>query len=431
MTRSATALKRTQLSMKHVKQWGFGKKHEYYELNNLDHQASTVSRIYPERKRPWWRKYSLETWKPVILCGVVTSLVVLLSNVIVLSYGLSCPPDSPGTRVLHKGSCSQTSISYTSWHVLINILSTILLGSSNAASQILAAPTRDEVDKVHVSGKYLHVGVLDLLNLRYISKKRGFMCVLLALSTIPLHLLYNSAIFNSTAVYGYYAILVQPDFLQGAPCNIPPPDASSTGSDTFLGNFLGIEGGESNDVAPLYDQVQSNVSALQGQASRGELKSYSNHDCIRLFGQDIVQTAAAVVLVTKEAPNPNSSFITGFAYDLPTEGGEYISRQPYGWMCNNAVECDASKLASNETWHLLGNPANSPTGLSWEGPEYEVDHCLVREAKQSCTVELSVSLMVVVIVCNAIKLGCFVTCLRMKEHKVSPYFTRMVRLGAV
>ena len=429
MVRFATAHERTQLVMKHVKQWGFGKKHEYYELNNLDYQASTLSQIYPERKRPWWRKYSLETWKPVVLCGVLTSLVVLLSNVIVLSYGLSCPPDSPGTRVLHKGSCSQTSVSYTSWHVLINILSTILLGSSNAASQILAAPTRDEVDKAHVSGKYLHVGVLDLLNLRYISRKRGFMCVLLALSTIPLHLLYNSAIFNSTAIYGYYAILVQPDFLQGASCNIPT-DYSSTDFSTFTQNFLGIsESGNSGDSV-LHDQIQSNVSALQENATRGELKFYSNPDCIRLFGQDIVQTAAAVIMITKEAPNSNNSFITGFTYELPTEVGEDINKQPYAWMCNNAVECDASKLASNETWHLLGNLSNSLEDFPWEGPEYEVDHCLVREAKQSCTVELSVSLMVVVIVCNAIKLGCFVTCLRMKEHEVSPHFTRMVKLGA-
>ena len=67
--------------------------------------------------------------------------------------------------------------------------STFLLGASNAASQILAAPTRDEVDKAHAQGKWIHVGVLDFLNFKYITWKRIILCVLIALSSIPLHLL--------------------------------------------------------------------------------------------------------------------------------------------------------------------------------------------------------------------------------------------------
>lgn len=67
--------------------------------------------------------------------------------------------------------------------------STLLLGASNAACQILAAPLREEVDKAHSQGKWMHIGVFDFLNLRFITWKRIVLCGLIALSSIPLHLL--------------------------------------------------------------------------------------------------------------------------------------------------------------------------------------------------------------------------------------------------
>ena len=110
---------------------------------------------------------------------------------------------SPGI----KGS--RNSLSYTSWHILINVLryvlgalemvstsftdmsqSTLLLAASNSVAQILAAPTREEINSAHAVGKYLHVGVFAFKNLAYISKWRRLLCVLIGLSSIPLHLLW-------------------------------------------------------------------------------------------------------------------------------------------------------------------------------------------------------------------------------------------------
>ena len=67
--------------------------------------------------------------------------------------------------------------------------STLLLSASNAASQILAAPTRAEVDVAHAKGSFIHIGVFDFLNLRFITLKRIVLCGLIAISSIPLHLL--------------------------------------------------------------------------------------------------------------------------------------------------------------------------------------------------------------------------------------------------
>ncbi|KAJ9636341.1 hypothetical protein H2199_008016 [Coniosporium tulheliwenetii] len=86
----------------------------------------------------------------------------------------------------------------TAYHVLINILSTIMLTASNYCMQLLSAPTRDEVARAHRHGQGLDIGIISLRNLRYISKRRTALWLSLALSSIPLHLLYNSAVFGVT-----------------------------------------------------------------------------------------------------------------------------------------------------------------------------------------------------------------------------------------
>lgn len=56
--------------------------------------------------------------------------------------------------------------------VFINLLSTVLLTSSNYAMQILCAPTREEIDHAHRDGKLLEIGLTSICNLRHIDKKR-------------------------------------------------------------------------------------------------------------------------------------------------------------------------------------------------------------------------------------------------------------------
>ncbi|EON67299.1 hypothetical protein W97_06552 [Coniosporium apollinis CBS 100218] len=86
----------------------------------------------------------------------------------------------------------------TAYHILINVLSTILLTASNYCMQILCAPTRDEVARAHRDGQGLDIGIISLRNLRYISKRKSTLFLSLALSSIPLHLFYNSAVFGVT-----------------------------------------------------------------------------------------------------------------------------------------------------------------------------------------------------------------------------------------
>ena len=76
--------------------------------------------------------------------------------------------------------------------------------------------------------------------------------------------------------------------------------------------------------------------------------------------------------------------------------------EPYDWICGYDKYCDAQKKASEPTWTLRDN---------------EIDYCLVRYAPQRCALDLSVHLMITVIICNGVKLICFMCCLTLRDFE--------------
>lgn len=76
----------------------------------------------------------------------------------------------------------------TVFHVFINALSTILLAGSNYTMQVMSSPTRSEIDEAHIKGEWLDIGLLSPRNLGFSSRRRAALCIILALSSIPLHL---------------------------------------------------------------------------------------------------------------------------------------------------------------------------------------------------------------------------------------------------
>lgn len=56
--------------------------------------------------------------------------------------------------------------------------------------QVLAAPTRQEVDVAHGRNYWLRVGIQDLKCFKYAPKGRLALWLILLLSSLPLHLMY-------------------------------------------------------------------------------------------------------------------------------------------------------------------------------------------------------------------------------------------------
>ena len=97
-------------------------------------------------------------------------------------------PIASGLGTLISGDCTRSK-SWALWlHMAINVLSTILLGASNYTMQCLMAPTREEVNRAHAENSWLTIGIPGIRNFQAIRRRRLVLFTLLALSSVPLHL---------------------------------------------------------------------------------------------------------------------------------------------------------------------------------------------------------------------------------------------------
>ncbi|KHE83148.1 hypothetical protein GE21DRAFT_10747 [Neurospora crassa] len=113
--------------------------------------------------------------------------------------------------VMMNTSCEKVSQVDTSVHLLMNIFSAALLGATNFAMQALAAPTRADIDQIHKSGGTADIGILSLRNMLHIRPIRLIMWTTMLITALPLHLVYNSAIFSTTSRPSYNVVVVSPE----------------------------------------------------------------------------------------------------------------------------------------------------------------------------------------------------------------------------
>lgn len=93
---------------------------------------------------------------------------------------------------LYQGDCDISKRLVTGIHFVINILSTLLLSSSNLCLQLLLSPTRAEVDQAHSEKRWLDIGVPSWRNFMNLPVWSKLVWAILATSSIPIHFLYVS-----------------------------------------------------------------------------------------------------------------------------------------------------------------------------------------------------------------------------------------------
>lgn len=157
-------------------------------------REETVKYLSPWSKFQRWRqgsRFILVGWRWGVKLGILLSTTILVVNTagtlgIVLPRGGA---DSDGKLSLMNDNCDRVKKYNTGYHLVINILSTLLLGSSNYVIQCLSAPTRSAVDRAHAKGIWLDVGISSLRNVKYMSSGKLVLWFLLVASSWPLHLL--------------------------------------------------------------------------------------------------------------------------------------------------------------------------------------------------------------------------------------------------
>ncbi|PLB52255.1 hypothetical protein P170DRAFT_350349 [Aspergillus steynii IBT 23096] len=293
-------------------------------------------------------KPSLESWKKTLYIGVGGSLLVLVVNLGFALWAVQHHEGGGDRPILYTGSCQTVRRLSIALHLLINILSTSLLCASNYGMQCLSAPTRKDIDRAHRRGKWLDIGVPSMRNLGRIPRRNALLWMLLALSSLPLHLLYNSIIFSTTGNNAYVA---------------------------FLGNASMVES-ESPEIPSWNNESVSVLETLHGKATKNELFRLDNDECLDNYGQFFQTKYASVYLVT------NAS----------------VEIQVVG-AGNTTSDDFASWVASNYSGNITAAREDLPR---WMVAGRSIDHCLVEEAR-ICKLGYSLPLTLVVISMNACK----------------------------
>ncbi|ORY18962.1 hypothetical protein BCR34DRAFT_609950 [Clohesyomyces aquaticus] len=100
--------------------------------------------------RAWDRWLSRRGWGWGLIFGLYTSRLVLITDLVLLMIGsFSYGGLVDGIGTIAKRDAKKVQQISTMYHILINILSSILLVSSNYAMQVLCSPTRKEIDEAH------------------------------------------------------------------------------------------------------------------------------------------------------------------------------------------------------------------------------------------------------------------------------------------
>jgi hypothetical protein len=261
-------------------------------------QKSSIQR--PDRNK----KRKLQGWRFGLAVSTSIATLVLFTNAGLLMWAALGHTIKDGIGTLHVGDCGDVHKWNLALHVFINALSSLLLGASNYAMQCLTSPTRRECDKAHARREWLDIGVAGIRNLTKISHRRRVLWILLAVSSIPIHLLFNSAVFKTLEANEYDYFVVSEDFLEGAPIT-----GHYDGNGTIM---IGPER-RPGELIPLQGVLDS--AQQRYLESTSSYDHFSPQECISIYGGTFVSGHSNLFLITSNtSANSNFFFATRVRY---------------------------------------------------------------------------------------------------------------------
>ena len=367
-------------------------------------------------------------WRVGAIVSLVGATLVCIFNLAITIYVWTGPyqkaEGSIGT--LFEGSCARARRLNVWIHLLVNILSTLLLGASNYCMQVLSAPNRDELVTAHAKRIWLHIGVPSLRNLRHIGRSRAVIWFILFLSSMPLHLLFNSIVFTNLQANEYFVNPVTEDWLNGGSYD--------------TSRFIDMAVDNTTYIVASINAKEKNATFIEGKFvnTNNTEAMYSKLDaaeCFDRYGNQYMSDAGNVYVVHDEpivwrnldewwpkfhlnnsftwTKSSNALKIT--PEDRDTTAGAsipffstpdfYLSN---GWRCPSHTfkSCDA-----DNTHEVPDNRAE------WQPFEAHIKYCMVEEVQERCRLQFSLLIATIVVVSNFIKAVCMaLTLLMYRRH---------------
>lgn len=370
-------------------------------------------------------------WRKAVLAAAITTAIVLLINVILAIVAATTSSAEDGIGTLFQGDCKKVEQWSTALHLLINVLGTCLLVASSFTMQCLSSPTRSEADRAHAKRVPLEIGVPSVKNLRHMHWWKGCLWWALCLSTLPLHLLWNSTIFSTIGAMQFDYLVVDESFFSGADYPIPNTTNDYTTMDTDItdpGTFLsGYNGQNYTRLSPTeclgaymatyitsYRNLIVVTTPTEGmRMSPGHMFPTYYTNLTEYYGDAWVDDTPGYESIDMGWPQPLWNGSSVIAYEDSSVGGTgSLNWACLGWYTNtngNAPsDCPSDKaqkqFQENGTWYL--RPHEKTSSLSWAATAaYPVDYCLAETHEvQTCQLQYASYILAVVIACNIIKL---------------------------
>ncbi|KAG8164133.1 hypothetical protein KVR01_006051 [Diaporthe batatas] len=165
-----------------------------YDMLDRKHQIQSR----PSSSLGVWNRFrSLSGWRKSAIVNTVLVSAVFLVLLICHIVLWATSGHVAGYQIIYSERCADNAIGRlnTLFHLMINVLSSLVLASTNFFMQVLNAPSREELDNAHEKGSWLDVGIPSPRNVFRVSRFKRIMWILFFLSSVPIHLLFNSAIF--------------------------------------------------------------------------------------------------------------------------------------------------------------------------------------------------------------------------------------------
>ncbi|OAL05186.1 hypothetical protein IQ06DRAFT_361376 [Phaeosphaeriaceae sp. SRC1lsM3a] len=285
-----------------------------------------------------------QKWKTTLSSFVVLACTVLLINTGFIAWAVHTKGTTDGLGVLYEGSCESTKKTNIGVHLIINILSSALLGASNYCMQCLSAPTRPEVDKAHYTGN----------------------C-------------YNSVVFMSLSAQTYAVIQFGPE----------AKAAIENGS--FDGSLN----------TTLFQESSAYLNGLfySEAYQTGQLEELTLLECIDAYSTPFQATRGNVFLVVDEGLMGVNEAVGTFP--VIERSGQCSAETSTKWIYQQFGSEASSCFAQDGSRFLPRLKADPTTWTPFLG--LPVKRCLSQPTGQKCTLKFSVHLAIIVIIFNIVK----------------------------
>lgn len=229
---------------------------------------------------------------------------------------------------------------------------------------------------------WLKIGFPSIRNLKRVSALRLVLWSLIAISSVPLHLLYNSAVFSALSTRQYNVFLVSDDVLDGA---------------SFSLSTILPYGGEIDGERVTFSGEGLQAILERYQRNPISLMTLDNQAWVIAYSTNIIPSRADVILVSSTAVEGNSVLVIHkhaendrLSNSIPVDGYAPYPQQPGIVAILNAWSVNISSKSSEATSQSL--PIATP-----------IQYYLSQPVLERCKFQFSLLIMIVVISCNLIK----------------------------